>query len=147
MPTKTTPLPKIGNFTGRYRFLSNFFIEPDRTHVEGEYQAAKCIIADDALRISLLTPTEAKKQGQLVLCRADWNNVRVEVMHGLVLKKFTDHLALRAQLMATGDAELIEGNSRHDTFWGRCRCNVHKGEGWNELGKVLMRVREELRSA
>lgn len=33
----------IDRFVGKYRFLSNFFIEPDDTHVEGEYQWAKCI--------------------------------------------------------------------------------------------------------
>jgi predicted NAD-dependent protein-ADP-ribosyltransferase YbiA (DUF1768 family) len=45
-------------------------------------------------------------------------------------------------LLETGDAELIEGNDWGDTFWGVCG-----GKGNNFLGKLLMEVRKELRSA
>ncbi len=48
---------------------------------------------------------------------------------------------LAQRLLATGDAELVEGNNWGDRFWGICR-----GEGRNELGKILMKVRDELRS-
>jgi len=47
---------------------------------------------------------------------------------------------LKAKLLATGDAELIEGNHWGDIVWGVCR-----GKGENRLGKILMKVREELR--
>lgn len=43
-------------------------------------------------------------------------------------------------LLKTGDEELVEGNTWGDTFWGVC-----KGKGRNELGKILMKVREEFR--
>ena len=49
--------------------------------------------------------------------------------------KFSDP-TLRAQLIATGDAELIEGNTWNDTFWGVCR-----GTGKNMLGTLLMELR------
>ena len=44
-------------------------------------------------------------------------------------------------LIKTGDQELIEGNYWNDTYWGVC-----KGVGQNKLGKILMRVREELKN-
>ena len=37
--------------------------------------------------------------------------------------------------------ELVEDNAWGDTFWGRCN-----GIGKNHLGKILMVIREELRS-
>lgn len=36
---------------------------------------------------------------------------------------------------------LIEGNDWGDTFWG-----MVDGEGENNLGKILMRVREEIKT-
>ena len=36
--------------------------------------------------------------------------------------------------------ELIEGNVWNDTFWGVCN-----GKGHNHLGKILMKVRDEIR--
>jgi predicted NAD-dependent protein-ADP-ribosyltransferase YbiA (DUF1768 family) len=43
-------------------------------------------------------------------------------------------------LLETGDAELVEGNWWDDTFWGVCN-----GVGQNNLGKILMDTRRELR--
>ena len=131
------PMTKIDRFEGEYRFLSNFFIEPDGTHVEGEYQAAKCANASDAVMFLELSPASAKRFGKTVKLRKDWEDVKVPVMRKLVLSKFDDSLELAQRLIATGDAELVEGNWWGDTFWGVCR-----GEGRNELGKILMDVRE-----
>jgi len=44
------------------------------------------------------------------------------------------------RLLATGDQELIEGNTWGDRFWGVC-----DGEGQNQLGRLLMELRNELR--
>lgn len=46
---------------------------------------------------------------------------------------------LTRALMATGDAELVEGNTWDDTFWG-----VWNGVGENNLGRLLMKVRKTL---
>jgi len=51
------------------------------------------------------------------------------------------HKDLGDQLLATGDVELIEGNTWHDTEWGVCN-----GIGKNKLGKILMRIREILKN-
>jgi len=54
--------------------------------------------------------------------------------------KFGQHLDLQEELLATGDAELIE-NSDKDDFWG---VGANK-QGRNELGRALERLRARLR--
>lgn len=130
----------IESFSGDYRFLSNFYIEPDGTHVEGEYQRAKCVNLQDFKRLGGLTPHMAKHTGRKVKLRPDWEEVKIPIMLALVYLKFRDHPELAAKLIATGDADLIEGNTWFDRFWGVCR-----GEGENHLGKILMEVRERIR--
>jgi len=56
-----------------------------------------------------------------------------------VRAKFEQNPDLAAKLIATGDEELVEGNTWGDTYWGVCR-----GVGQNKLGKILMNVRQEL---
>ncbi|MBK9336371.1 MAG: NADAR family protein [Lewinellaceae bacterium] len=45
-------------------------------------------------------------------------------------------------LLETGDANLQEGNTWSDTFWG---VDLETGAGENNLGKLLMEIREHLR--
>ena len=49
---------------------------------------------------------------------------------------------LKQRLLATGDKRLVEGNTWGDTFWG---VDLRSGRGENQLGRILMRVREELK--
>jgi predicted NAD-dependent protein-ADP-ribosyltransferase YbiA (DUF1768 family) len=63
-------------------------------------------------------------------------------MEDCVRYKFTHHDDLRAKLLATGDSVLEEGNTWGDRIWG-----VYQGQGDNRLGKILMKIRAELRSA
>lgn len=129
----------INSFQGKNRFLSNFYIEPDGTHVEGEYQAQKCINPEDIKRFKGLSPGAAKRLGRIVELRDDWEDVKLETMEALVWQKFVDHPELEEYLLDTGEAQLVEGNHWGDTFWGVCN-----GKGSNHLGKILMRVRENL---
>jgi predicted NAD-dependent protein-ADP-ribosyltransferase YbiA (DUF1768 family) len=52
--------------------------------------------------------------------------------------KFTQHVALRAQLLATGDAILVS-DSNCDWYWVE-----NRSAGFNAIGKMLMRIRDEL---
>jgi predicted NAD-dependent protein-ADP-ribosyltransferase YbiA (DUF1768 family) len=45
-------------------------------------------------------------------------------------------------LLATDEADLVEGNHWNDTFWGVCR-----GVGQNWLGRILMDERASIREA
>ena len=73
--------------------------------------------------------------------RPDWESVKDAVMREAVLAKFTQHDDLRALLLATGDAVLIEHTDR-DSYWG----DGGDGSGRNMLGQILMSVRQELRN-
>ncbi len=57
-----------------------------------------------------------------------------------VRRKFELHPELKAMLLATGEEELIESVPT-DTYWGVGR----DGTGLNLLGKIIARIRVELR--
>lgn len=42
-------------------------------------------------------------------------------MEQLIRMKFTRYADLREKLLATGDAQLVEGNTWNNRFWGVCR--------------------------
>lgn len=137
----------INSFSGKYFFLSNFseaevwYDGDSYPTVEHAYQAAKThdLIVRQFIRIAP-TPKRAKQLGRKAQLRHDWEDIKVEIMHALVRDKFRSHPELTHRLISTGDQTLIEGNWWQDRFWGMC-----EGEGRNELGKILMKVREELR--
>jgi ribA/ribD-fused uncharacterized protein len=140
-------IPAIEEFQGQYRFLSNFwrvvvtFDGMTFRSVEHAFQAAKT--HDRAHRLAIqacIKPGEAKRKGRMVTLRPDWEKVKLEVMLGLIREKFS-YPSLWDKLLTTGEAELVEGNDWGDTFYGRCG-----GTGQNHLGKMLMRVRNELRA-
>lgn len=69
----------------------------------------------------------------------NWNQIKVSRMLSVLRAKFHQHPDLGKQLVATGAAFLVEG-SKTDPFWGEGKT----GKGANALGKLLMRVRDEL---
>lgn len=73
--------------------------------------------------------------------RSDWKQIRVDVMRKAVKRKFEFNPDIRAVLLATGDALLVE-DSPTDDFWGRGK----DGKGQNMLGHILMDIRQELRA-
>lgn len=138
---------KITEFRGPTRWLSNF----ERCEVtyegviystsEHAYQAAKTIDPQERKRIAQLPkPGDAKRAGQKATLRPDWEQIKLQVMEEITLDKFTRNKNLQQKLLDTGDAELEEGNTWGDKYWGKVN-----GLGRNELGKILMRVRAKLR--
>lgn len=137
---------KIDHFRGIYAFLSNFYpctVEYDTNKypsVEHAFQAAKTLNRQEQYKIWLAkTPNEAKKLGRQVTLRPDWEEVKIDVMRQLIHQKFQNRI-FRLKLLATRNAELIEGNHWHDYFWGVCN-----GQGQNWLGKILMEEREKIK--
>ena len=134
----------IAKFEGQYFFLSNFFECPVTykgitfTNTEAAFHSQKDI--NRAKEFAHLDPSSAKKLGRKVTLRSDWEQVKDEIMYEVLVAKFTQNAALKILLLRTGDQELIEGNWWNDTYWGVCR-----GVGRNTLGKLLMRLRQELR--
>lgn len=142
----------IDSFSGEYRFLSNFWYSdfifrfPKVGYckvktVEHAFQAYKSLSPKKIKEIlSANTPQRAKSLGRSCKVRKDWEDIKLNIMYQLVKKKFQKNYQLRERLVATGNAKLIKGNNWKDTYWG-----VYKGEGENMLGKILMKVRKELR--
>ena len=145
----SNPLPCIDRFVGGYRFLSNFFARDVTTDtgftyasVEHAYQAAKATTEEERLAIaSAPSPKKAKHRGAKLSPPPDWHTRKVEVMRSLLRSKFAPGTELAASLLATGDAELIEGNDWGDEFWGQSN-----GVGENHLGRLLMETRAHLRA-
>lgn len=133
----------ITEFRDKYAFLSNFY--PCVIHYAGytfqnseaAFQAAKCPAR--MAEFCHLDPSAAKKFGRKVDIRPDWEEVKEKVMLEICWAKFTQNPELRDRLLATGDRELIEGNTWGDRIWGVCG-----GVGENKLGKILMLVRYAL---
>lgn len=72
--------------------------------------------------------------------RPDWEEVKDDIMRQAVLAKFSQHADLKALLLGTGEAQLIE-HTKNDSYWG----DGGNGRGKNMLGKILMEVREKMR--
>lgn len=139
---------EINRFSGEYEFLSNFYpckiIDEDGceySSVEAAFQAQKTLSIEEKKKFTFLkSPSEAKSLGRRVLLRPDWEQIKDSVMEKFVRQKFSEPV-LKDKLLSTGDATLIEGNYWKDYYWGVC-----KGVGKNKLGKILMKIREELKS-
>ncbi len=141
---------KFYGTSGEYGCFSNFAPYPIRLNgstwptVEHFFQAQKFPDTEyeEAIR-QARTPAKAKAMGRTrkFRLRRDWERVKDGIMREAVLAKFTQHEDLRTVLLATLDALIVE-DSPTDTYWG---IGSHGG-GKNKLGRILMSVREELRS-
>ena len=131
-------------FDGPFRFLSNFFLAPLVyegvlwSNSEAAYQAAKCANPDQKTWFYLLDPGPAKRLGKKVKMRPDWEEIKLSIMYDIVKAKFEQNPELRESLLST-TGHLEEGNTWGDKIWG----TVNR-EGENNLGKILMRIRDEL---
>ena len=135
-----------------YGCFSNFSPHPIQLDglswptVEHYYQAQKFVGTKDEKLIFVIrdaqTPMEAAAIGRAPNCTVspDWEQRKLQVMWQGVLKKFLTHTDIQAILLNTGE-ELIVENSDRDYFWGCGRDQT----GENKLGKMLMKVRQEIR--
>lgn len=132
-----------------YGAFSNFFRRSIRLegktwcHSEGYYQAKKRAgTPHEEIVRNLQTPREAADYGrrQDIPLRADWDQVKEEVMSTVLRAKFGQHEDLRLLLLSTGNKEIIE-HSKKDSYWG----DGGDGTGLNRLGKLLVQLREELK--
>lgn len=136
---------RIDDFRGEYRWLSNFhrvdveFGGVRYPSTEHAYQAAKTLdqLRRESIRV-MPTCGMAKRAGQRLVLRADWEFIKRDVMLELLRQKYRTP-ELRSLLLQTEDAVLIEGNTWGDTYWGVCG-----GVGENWLGRLTMQVRDEI---
>ena len=133
-----------------HREFSNFApfpIDLDGAHwptTEHYYQAQK--FTDPGLQAAIreaAMPIIAKSLADKHLdkIRPDWDAVKDAVMDRAVRRKFKLHAALRELLLATGDEDIVEA-APSDYYWGVGR----DGTGQNRLGRIIERIRADLRA-
>lgn len=136
--------------------LQNLFIGTVPT-VEHGYQALKFVYDDRAelsahgwVEVSAAfsrvigsgSPQEAKDFGFEFkhLRRADWFDVKLEIMERLLRLKFEQHAEVRRQLSISFRYTPVE-NSPDDDFWGIAYKKGRKGK--NHMGKLWEKIRVE----
>lgn len=140
----------IKEFKNQYFFLSNFYEYPIYynklvfCNAEAAFQAQKVINEKNQYKFINLNASQARKLGKTVQLRKNWEEIKDNVMYEIVKRKFTINKELQQKLLETKEEELVEGNWWHDTYWG---VDSKTGIGQNKLGKILMKVREEVKSS
>lgn len=136
----------IDSFRGEHAFLSNFANCSIRVgginykNAEACFQAMKLKENSERVMFSNLTGGEAKKLGRRIELRSDWEDIKLKAMKFVVETKFKQNPELGKRLLETQHATLVEGNNWGDKYWGMCN-----GVGENNLGRILMLVREEIK--
>tara|TARA_R110000851_G_scaffold248445_2_gene400962 strand:+ start:1427 stop:2317 length:891 start_codon:yes stop_codon:yes gene_type:complete len=145
----TRELVMIKQFIDEYRWLSNFapvtikFDGIEYASVEHAYMSAK---SDDMEWKSKcadkqITAGQIKRKSKDIMLVDDWEELKLGVMEECTRLKFNEE-PYRTLLEGTNHEEIEEGNTWNDTFWG---INLKTGEGENNLGKLIMKIRGENR--
>lgn len=127
-----------------YNWFSNMEIDPiviDGTtylSVENYYQSQKTLDLKQRKQFEICNPGYSKKLGRTVKLREDWEQIKLSVMEKALRIKFFPGTIWYARLeMEKG--EIVEWNNWGDKFWGK----TIDGVGENNLGKILMKIRDE----
>jgi hypothetical protein len=159
---------------GEYRFMSNMFVAPFEIDgmtfptVEHYYQWSKAMMfegKDSETGAKMMKPprnkefTEAKSVKALgrkvkEYSDAKWDDVKIPIMEKALRAKFVNPKhGLLEKLLATGNRPIGEANPR-DKYWGIGTSadtadakNPAKWKGQNQLGKLLMKLRDEFTEA
>lgn len=130
-----------------YGAFSNFAKYPleinGKTYATSEHLYQSLKFTDPEAQEIIRTASSAKMAAHLGRglpgMRADWNEVRADVMYEVLKHKYAQHEELKQLLLSTGDAEIVE-HSINDSYWA----DGGDGTGQNMLGVLLMRLRDEL---
>jgi N-glycosidase YbiA len=117
---------------------------------EALYQACRFPHLPEVQQMILneISPMTAKMRSKPYreVSRSDWNDVRVPIMKWcLRVKLAANWLAFSTLLLETGDRPIVE-DSRKDDFWGAKPDQDQALEGRNVLGRLLMELRERVKS-
>lgn len=143
-------------FKDKLDFLSNFYLSPIWMYckwgvfsfesAEHAYQAMKAEREEEFNKIrTASSPGAAKRWGKRCKLVDGWESIKLDVMEGVVRRKFRQNTKLRKALKKVPHKELIEFNTWCDNFWGDCVCDKCKGTvGKNHLGKILQKIQNGL---
>ncbi len=117
---------------------------------EALYQACRFTHKPEIQRIIIQqnSPMTAKMKSKHFLkeTRGDWQKKRIQVMRWCLRVKLAQNWRKFSDLLlTTGDRSIVE-QSIKDDFWGANKINKDTLVGMNVLGRLLMELREELRT-
>lgn len=164
----------ILKFRQEFSYLSNFNVLKNKIHyfgydyisVEAGYMAQKCDDVAWKQYCSTISPhsnaqSEMKKAAYKVDLVKDFRDKQLKIMLDLLRLKFKNNPELANKLVATYPRMIMEGNVWNDRYWGatipkqNLSDNVELEKlyekfpqyfyvGQNYLGRLLMKVRDEL---
>lgn len=138
----------INQFKGDYTFLGNRF--PCRFNwrglaygsAEAAFQSSKCVGESERKVFASCSADTAAQKGKDLVSYTGWEEEQLDIMESILQAKFGQNPAMMKKLADTGKSILINGNSKHETYWG---VDLYSWEGENNLGKLLMKIREKER--
>lgn len=112
---------------------------------EHAYQAAHFFETAPELVEKIYKSKSAHEAYKLAKANADkapknWHDIKVSLMEDILRYKLEQNPYVMKKLKQTGDRKLVE-DSPKDDFWGW----GPKKDGRNELGKIWMKLREEIK--
>ena len=157
----------FGGSTSSHHVLSNFynvknnFVYEHRSYSSAEqaFQHKKARVAGDLNKQREIMfnadPVVQKNLGHEVrgLDHASWDKDKCSILKEILISKFTQHEQLKQFLMDTRDKTLAEANGR-DSYFAIGLPLTHPdvldqtkwADNSNHLGRILMEIRQELRS-
>lgn len=114
--------------TSEHAYQASHFFE---TAPELAEKIAQARSAHDAFKLAKANADKAPE---------NWEEVKLGIMEEIVRAKLSQHYYIQQKLLQTGDVPIVE-DSPKDSFWG---WGVDR-QGRNELGKLWMKLRDELR--
>lgn len=127
--------------------FSNFSLHPVKTEKgvflfsEAAFQSYKDPDNEEYIKQlqNISKPVDARRLGRKCLMRKDWDNVKLEYMLHVLRLKIDQNNEIKENLMNSGMRYIFESN-KNDCYWGM----GEDGKGNNYLGKLLMKIREEI---
>jgi ribA/ribD-fused uncharacterized protein len=133
------------------------FIVGETTYSSTEQfmMAQKALLFNDAETFHKIMntkdPIRQKRLGRQVANFNDevWNQYKLRIVYDGNKAKFTQNTELKEYILETGDTHLIEASPR-DRYWGigfSAEKAVERKKDWGEnmLGKILMKLRDDIR--
>lgn len=144
----------VGFYPREYFFLDNFsafqvdYLDRRWPTAEQAYHATKFLVTLPAVVEELhraMSPHDALKIAHINKEHVpdDWDDRKVSVMEEICRLKRDQHPYIRRKLREIPPGLLIVEDSPKDDFWGW----GPDRDGRNELGKIWMRLRDELKTA
>ena len=139
---------KFYSANAEYGCFSNFSMHPvlidDILYQTTEHYFQSQKFTDESIRKQIRnakTPYEAAQLGRdrSFLLRRGWESMKDEIMLKAIRAKAAQHDDFKETLISTKNAVIIE-HTKNDSYWA----DGGDGSGKNRLGKILMKVRDEI---